>query len=207
MTDDLTKEIPEELTWDDYQKLALETAVFPDDMALEYTVMSLHGECGEVSNDLKKVIRDNNTEKMNEAVREAGDALWYGVVNLAYNDCANGVGLPGPIKDEMDAKRYNQIISNSSLPDDPHWIDAALELEHASGRPAVHMAMVRNLEHPISVKEQKEAMAGCVRQAIYAICMAVTVMGHSPREVARHNLLKLRDRAERSELHGSGDNR
>lgn len=207
MTDELTKEIPEELTWDEYQELALETVVFPEDQALEYTVMSLHGECGEISNNLKKVIRDDNYEKIEESAKEAGDALWYGVVHLAYNDYIEGVGLPGPIHDEMDAGRYNQIVSNSSLPDDPHWIDAALELEHMSGRPSTHMAMVRNWDDPLGVKNQKQVMGKCVRHCIYAICMAITVMGHSPREVARHNLLKLRDRAERSKLHGSGDNR
>lgn len=68
-----------------YQTLARETAIYPTPVI--YPVIGLAGECGEVSEKIKKAIRDGNgnfgDEKFIEAVtKELGDVLWY-VSNLA----------------------------------------------------------------------------------------------------------------------------
>ncbi len=64
-----------------YQQDALETAIYPKDQAIIYPTLGLCGEAGEVSDKVKKVLRDNNgvftAEKKLELAKELGDVLWY----------------------------------------------------------------------------------------------------------------------------------
>lgn len=70
----------------DYQISALETAVYPEHII--YPALGMTGEAGEVSDKVKKVIRDNNSqfteEKKREIAKEIGDVLWYCAV-LAHD--------------------------------------------------------------------------------------------------------------------------
>ena len=66
----------------DYQKAAMETAVFPERNGYSYTALGLAGEAGEIANKVKKFIRDGYTpeelpEKLNQLKDELGDVLWY----------------------------------------------------------------------------------------------------------------------------------
>lgn len=74
------------MTFDDYQKAAVATAIYPDDLKLIYPAIGLAGETGEVMEHIKKTIRDNNrqlTEDRRHALaKELGDVLWY-IANLA----------------------------------------------------------------------------------------------------------------------------
>ena len=67
------------LTLDEYQQLALETAIYPNPII--YPTLGLTGEAGEVSDKVKKVLRDNDSvftdEKKLEIAKEIGDVLWY----------------------------------------------------------------------------------------------------------------------------------
>ena len=68
-----------ELTLDEYQKMALETAIYP--LPIIYPTLGLTGEAGEVSDKVKKVLRDNggvfDNNKKREIAKEIGDVLWY----------------------------------------------------------------------------------------------------------------------------------
>lgn len=72
----------------DYQISALETAVYPEQYHIIYPALGMAGEAGEVSDKVKKVIRDNNSqfteEKKREIAKEIGDVLWYCAV-LAHD--------------------------------------------------------------------------------------------------------------------------
>lgn len=48
-----------DLTLDEYQQLALETAIYPNPII--YPTLGLTGEAGEVSDKVKKVLRDNDS--------------------------------------------------------------------------------------------------------------------------------------------------
>lgn len=69
------------MTLNEFQKGALETAVYPEDKRIVYPTLGLAGESGEVVEKVKKVFRDNNSEFTNEKkasiAMEIGDVLWY----------------------------------------------------------------------------------------------------------------------------------
>jgi NTP pyrophosphatase (non-canonical NTP hydrolase) len=70
--------------FNDYQEKASKTAVYPKKgkaIALMYTALGLAGEAGEVANQVKKILRDDNMEITPERYAkikdELGDVLWY----------------------------------------------------------------------------------------------------------------------------------
>jgi len=70
------------LSFDKYQEKTQETAIYPEDQALEYLALGLNGEAGEVAEKIKKYIRGDNTKLETGAgeeqlARELGDVLWY----------------------------------------------------------------------------------------------------------------------------------
>lgn len=69
------------MTINEYQNLALETAIYPKKYKIIYPALGITGEAGECSDKIKKVIRDNNgeftEEKKQEIAKEIGDVLWY----------------------------------------------------------------------------------------------------------------------------------
>lgn len=72
------------MKFNEYQKQAITTAVYPADVALPYLALGLAGEAAEVANKAKKVLRgdyDDNPERAEQALaqiaKELGDTLWY----------------------------------------------------------------------------------------------------------------------------------
>lgn len=65
-----------------YLQFCRSTALYPNiNNNWQYTLIGLVGEIGELSNKLKKVIRDNNgiitPDKRKECIDELGDVFWY----------------------------------------------------------------------------------------------------------------------------------
>lgn len=80
------------MTLNEYQKKALETAIYAEEYRIVYPALGMCGEAGEVADKVKKVIRDNNqefsAEKKKEIAKEIGDVLWYCATlahDLGYN--------------------------------------------------------------------------------------------------------------------------
>jgi NTP pyrophosphatase (non-canonical NTP hydrolase) len=76
----------EDLTFNDYQELALQTAVFPgrgEVGGAMYLALGLCGESGEVAEKIKKYFRDGIPKNVDpdtwieDLVKEVGDVLWY----------------------------------------------------------------------------------------------------------------------------------
>lgn len=65
----------------EYQKKAVETAIYGEGSKITYPTLGLAGEAGEVADKVKKVLRDNQgaftDEKNLEIAKELGDVLWY----------------------------------------------------------------------------------------------------------------------------------
>lgn len=78
-------------TFDDYQRATAETAIYPKETALYYTALGLAGEAGEVSNKVKKILRDHDgklTEERADAIaKEIGGVLYY------CSELASALGL------------------------------------------------------------------------------------------------------------------
>lgn len=79
---------------DDYQKFARRIAIYPNRGNIEglvYTTLGLTGEAGEVSNQVKKILRDDNrictASRRSKIVDELGDVLWYVAM------CADELGI------------------------------------------------------------------------------------------------------------------
>lgn len=70
------------MTFEEYQKLSRKTAIYPDKgNNFIYPVLGLAGEAGEVSEKIKKILRDKagtvNQEDKTSISKELGDVLWY----------------------------------------------------------------------------------------------------------------------------------
>ena len=70
------------MEFDDYQKIAWESAIYPDKgKNIIYPSLGLGGETGEVLEKIKKIMRDGNSkiteEKKTDLIKEIGDVLWY----------------------------------------------------------------------------------------------------------------------------------
>ena len=70
----------------EYENAAASTAIYPESgqsslTALNYTVLGLCGEAGEIANKVKKIYRDKggvlSLEDRAEISKEIGDVLWY----------------------------------------------------------------------------------------------------------------------------------
>lgn len=68
---------------DSYQRQAQRTAIFPQTLpdflsvGQVYTVLGQSGESGEIDEKLKKAIRENDEEYIEDMRDEVGDCLWY----------------------------------------------------------------------------------------------------------------------------------
>ena len=89
----------------EYQKRALETAIYPSETKIVYPTLGITGEAGEVADKVKKVIRDNNgnfsEEKRFEIAKEVGDVLWY------IDNLANDLGYTLEEIGEMNIKKLS----------------------------------------------------------------------------------------------------
>src|SRR3989344_6322131 len=70
------------MTFDEYQKWSRETAKYPSiGKGFVYPTLGLAGEAGEVSEKIKKIMRDKGGEvdegTRQEIAKELGDVLWY----------------------------------------------------------------------------------------------------------------------------------
>lgn len=90
----------------EYQFEAMRTAIYPPATALEYTVLGLASEAGEVAGKVKKIIRDNGgvvTPSAREALLdEYGDVLWY---------VSEGVRALGATLESVAARNLNKLES------------------------------------------------------------------------------------------------
>ena len=70
------------MTFKEYQKKSRKTVIYPNKgHNFVYPTLGLAGETGEVTEKIKKVLRDNNgvvnRGRRQEIMKELGDVLWY----------------------------------------------------------------------------------------------------------------------------------
>lgn len=64
---------------DDFQRACKDTAIYPRDSGVIYTLLGLANEAGEAQGKYKKFIRDggNWSDLRKDLKKELGDVLWY----------------------------------------------------------------------------------------------------------------------------------
>ena len=77
----MDRDFNKDMTLNEYQEGAISTAIYGDGNVINYPILGLVGEAGELANKYKKVLRDTNgqmSHEQNVAMRdELGDVLWY----------------------------------------------------------------------------------------------------------------------------------
>lgn len=68
-------------TFKEYQELSATTAIYPKAKGMEYVIMGLVSEAGEIAGKYKKIIRDSDgtmsLEQRTDLLKEGGDVIWY----------------------------------------------------------------------------------------------------------------------------------
>ena len=98
-----------DITFNEYQEFTKQTAIYPQNKALEYLCLGLASEAGEVAGKLKKIIRDEDgqvsSENSQKMVKEIGDVLWY---------CARLVDELGESLSEVAEQNMDKLISRKN---------------------------------------------------------------------------------------------
>lgn len=63
--------------FDEYQEFTRSTAKYPSETALQYLLLGLASEVGEVHDKFKKPMRDGYEPDHHSIIKELGDVLWY----------------------------------------------------------------------------------------------------------------------------------
>lgn len=97
----------------EFQQIAMSTAIYPNDGKISYLALALCGEAGEVADKVKKVLRDKGgcySEKdKREIALELGDCMWY-IANLA-----SAIGYPLDDIAEMNRKKIEGRVRRGTL--------------------------------------------------------------------------------------------
>ena len=185
------------MQFEDYQRLASVTAIYPNKgNNLYYPALGL-GESGEVQNKVKKVMRDHNgivsEEYRKEISKELGDILWY------------WFGLTKNLK--IDYTRIWNQIYNEQVALDTHKTGGTeiLQLVASAGRITEHLKKsIRDDGGKITPErlEKIEQKLAETLELIFVFCQSLNV---KPYEVLQKNYDKLFARNEAGTLQGEGD--
>ena len=100
----------------DYQNIASKFAIYKEQYKVTYPALGLASEAGEVSDKVKKVLRDNDGEfdptAKTEIAKEIGDVLWYcaalcGDLDITLEQCAQ-MNL-----DKLNSRLSRNVINGS----------------------------------------------------------------------------------------------
>lgn len=184
----------------DYQKVALSTAIFPrnkDGLTL-YPVLGLCGESGEVAGAWMRVkVGSEDTELL---VKEVGDVLWYTAV-LAEE-------LSATLLQVAEIQGKTTFADFAVKPLEEEEVDFAVwELSEAAGMVAEKAKKaVRDTDGVLS-EAAREVILTKLSSVLSALSSIASITGVDLAEIARINSEKLLSRQQRGVLQGSGDKR
>lgn len=167
------------MNYNDYQRSCRATAIYPSYAQIVYPTISLIDEIGETEEKMTAVIPPASEE----IVKELGDVMWE--VAILAGDCR--IQLTDVVTHAQD---YNTV----SL-----FIPAA-RVAGLVGK------SIRDNNSKISPDAQAAIMLN-LAQVVAAVTFYAGYYYSSLEEVCAKNLAKLRDRAARGVISGSGDNR
>lgn len=174
------------LTLSDYQKEALKTS--DETNTLEYCVLGLVSEAGEVAGVVKKWLRGDYGEATMRAkmLDELGDVLWY--VALTADR----------VKESMLGRvtftEFHEFTWNALEPDSRRLGRLVSFLVHGTTEAVMADGDFQNIRD-------------CLPGTVASLSNLAFITGHTLDGIAAHNIAKLRDRQQRGVIRGSGDRR
>ena len=174
-----------------YQQLSARTAIYPREHAVVYPALGLVGECGEIANKFKKVLRDDagaiQPEKRTQLIDEIGDVLWYAA------GLARDLGIRVHDQWAVLLPKYLPTLSKCVLRITSLAGEIASAVEFQLDQTCADEPIAR-IEHRIA--------------NIVQFCNCILFhLGSNAAEAMQLNLDKLFSRQERGTLKGAGDNR
>lgn len=183
------------LTLSDYQKEALKTS--DETNTLEYCVLGLVSEAGEVAGVVKKWLRGDYDEATMRAkmLDELGDVLWYVAVTDTRIEW-----YPDPsdvFRDEtFKAAHFDMMESYAES-------GLNLNVEYAT----LNLASAATGVGAAIEDEDQDQIWYCLGQCLCFTVLIADGLKLDLADIAAHNIAKLRDRQERGVIRGSGDGR
>lgn len=185
----------------EYQKAARSTAIYLSNAKnrIIYPALGIIGECGEVAEKIKKLIRDDNGDIANlkipqdriEAIKkELGDCCWY----LANICCDIDFDIETMYK--MRGHSITQQIRNFTLPQ----LVIHMNVRAGGVAGALEKWYYTNKYYHTEIADHLSHIIVCV-QTIASRC------GFTLEEICAANIEKLAGRKQRGTLRGTGDNR
>lgn len=177
------------MDWNDYQRRALTTAIYPKDRALEYTIFGLVSEVAEVAEYIDEDWFRNDAW-LNSIRSEVGDCFWYAAT------VADALGLAlHTVATKAAVWHYRELDS------------AVISLVSASGYMSGLMKKaIRDDAGQVS-GDRYNQMVTTLGKIIWILDNICERLGVHRSFVMGANLEKLADRKERGVLQGSGDHR
>lgn len=186
----------------EYQIKARSTAIYLDipKSKILYPALGLMGECGEVIEKVKKLIRDDNwnmtPERALATAKELGDCCWY----LA-NICCD-IDLDLKMMYEMRGVYITQQIRTLSLPRLVFHMN-----KHVTGIAEALKYLYYYDKHPRGKKYQYPGLPNHLTHVIVCIEEIAVKCGLTLEEICVANIEKLAKRKQEGMLRGDGDTR
>lgn len=182
------------MNWNEYQQGALSTAIYPLKRELEYTVLGLCSEVGEVGTAYAagKEGWGYTAAQTQNVLKELGDCYWY---CAAVADALNV-----PLQHLWDNYAHGVRLGTS------RGLTILQVVAHASEMAGIVKKAIRDNEGFVT-NTASEGLKLRVGNTIVLLNALAVMYGSTPEAVMAKNLNKLADRKSRGVLQGSGDNR
>ena len=182
------------LTLNEYQRQAVETAIYPDEYRVTYPALALAGEVGEV---IDKVLLD--LENKDGIGKEIGGVLWY--CAALSRDLDSNFGLGEETFDRL--QKIAQVTEKANVTATP--ISTAAGLASIAGN--IANAIKKTLRGDFTVEHKRDEVLTDIFEILFGCAFLCSHFGLDLGQVAQQNLDVLRSRQERGTIMGDGDNR
>jgi NTP pyrophosphatase (non-canonical NTP hydrolase) len=194
------------LTFDEYQRRAMATAIYPREHAVVYPALDLAGEAGEVCEKIKKALRDHGGKIDQDVLaKELGDVLWY--LAAMASDLERTLGDTN-ITNGLSMSEFQEISTEQYEIITPVRMAFALSVYVSSVSHRIARSWIDGDGSVIPSETAKQEIFGLhVQRVLEGIAIMAHSLNLSLEDIARANLDKLADRAKRGVIGGEGDER
>lgn len=201
------------MTLNEYQDKASQTAIYPKEMGVVYTLLGLGGEVGELEEKtLELSFSENNYNSLsediiNDLIHETGDIMWYisnlsRELNLKLSDIYTEE-IHKNISDNNNVMIHvfnnkNKMISIFLISSKMNSIVGKMDNDYKK--------VIRDLNGIIN-EDKKQKLINNLSNILWCVNSMCIELDTTLTYVMQKNIDKLFDRMERNKIGGDGDNR